>query len=119
MSKISIIFDFGILGEKEVEVKYQYSPGTPDVMYLPNGDPGYPGDPAELEILDVTLDGIRITQWLEGNDAFETTVFEEAAERHSSLEDGRDVDREEMRREMKEYAEDPLAWSKAAGVEEF
>lgn len=23
-------------------------PGTPDVMYLPNGDPGYPGEPPEF-----------------------------------------------------------------------
>lgn len=23
----------------------EYDPGSPDVHYLPNGDPGYPGDP--------------------------------------------------------------------------
>lgn len=27
-------------------------PGTPDVFYLPNGDPGYPGDPAEAMCTD-------------------------------------------------------------------
>jgi len=26
-----------------------YFEGTPDVRYLPNGDPGYPGDPPEYE----------------------------------------------------------------------
>ena len=26
-------------------VKNEYEPGTPDVHYLPNGDPGYPGEP--------------------------------------------------------------------------
>ncbi len=29
---------------------WSYSPATPDVWYLSNGDPGYPGDPAECEI---------------------------------------------------------------------
>ena len=29
---------------------YNYTPETPDVMYLPNGDPGYPGEAAELEV---------------------------------------------------------------------
>lgn len=32
-----------------------YFPGTPDVWYLPNGDPGYPGDPPEVEILDLKV----------------------------------------------------------------
>lgn len=27
-------------------------PGTPDVFYLPNGDPGYPGDPPEAMCTD-------------------------------------------------------------------
>jgi len=31
-------------------VSYSYSPGRPAVMYLRNGDPGYPADPAEIEI---------------------------------------------------------------------
>lgn len=26
-----------------------YLPSTPDVFYLSNGDPGYPGDPEEAE----------------------------------------------------------------------
>lgn len=42
--------------EVDVEVEYSYSPSTPDVMYLSNGDPGYPGDPEECEILSVKLD---------------------------------------------------------------
>lgn len=40
--------------EGELFVKYKYYPGTRDVYYLRNGDPGYPGDPAECEILEVT-----------------------------------------------------------------
>lgn len=30
--------------------EFNYTPGTPDVMYLSNGDPGYPGEPPELEL---------------------------------------------------------------------
>ena len=36
-----------------LKVEFNFHPGTPDVYYLPNGDPGYPGDPPELEILEV------------------------------------------------------------------
>jgi len=39
--------------ELPVVVEYTYSPGTPDVMYLSNGDPGHPGDPAECEVVAV------------------------------------------------------------------
>jgi hypothetical protein len=42
-------------GGFEVEIHFSASPGTPDVMYLPNGDPGYPGDPPELEVGDIWL----------------------------------------------------------------
>lgn len=40
-----------------VEVE-SYTPGTPDVMYLPNGDPGHPGDDEECEyaITGVAID---------------------------------------------------------------
>lgn len=38
-----------LLGEA-FDVDVNYAPATPDRMYLPNGDPGYPGDPAEYEL---------------------------------------------------------------------
>ena len=31
------------------EGELEYQPATPDVWYLSNGDPGYPGDPAEVD----------------------------------------------------------------------
>ncbi len=40
-------------GEVEVQVTGRYVPGTRDVMYLSNGDPGYPGDPSEGSIQSV------------------------------------------------------------------
>lgn len=36
--------------------EWDYYPGTPDVHTLRNGDPGYPGDPPELNILSLTSD---------------------------------------------------------------
>lgn len=44
-------------GDVECEVCFDYSPGRPGVHTLRNGDPGYPDDPAELEITAVMVDG--------------------------------------------------------------
>lgn len=41
--------------EMQLSVDFNYTPATPDVFYLPNGDPGYPGEPAELEVTAVWL----------------------------------------------------------------
>ena len=43
------------LGGHELRCQYDFSPGTPDVMYLPNGDPGYPGDPEEFSVTKIEL----------------------------------------------------------------
>ncbi len=32
-----------------VRIWFSYTPGRPAVMYLRNGDPGYPAEPAEVE----------------------------------------------------------------------
>ena len=39
-----------------LEVHFDYTPSTPDVMYMPNGDPGYPGNDEELTLTHVLLD---------------------------------------------------------------
>ncbi len=59
--------DFGNLGEHEVQVDYTYSAGRPGKMYMPNGDPGYPDEPAEAEILNVWLYGLDVLQYLTDN----------------------------------------------------
>jgi hypothetical protein len=48
------------------EVTFTYRPETPHVYYLRNGDPGYPGDPAELEIITVkhAKTGADVPDWL-------------------------------------------------------
>lgn len=63
----TVTFDFGNLGEHEVQVDYTYSAGRPGKMYMPNGDPGYPDEPAEVEILNVWLYGRDVLQYLTDN----------------------------------------------------
>lgn len=43
------------VGGQQLRCEYDYSPGTPDVHYLPNGDPGYPGDPEEFTVNKVFI----------------------------------------------------------------
>ena len=50
---IDYTLDLGEFGEREVMVHYTYSAGRPAVMYLRNGDPGYPEEPAEIEIFAI------------------------------------------------------------------
>ena len=37
------------------EVDYDYYPARPGVMTLPNGDPGYPPEPATMEVTGVKM----------------------------------------------------------------
>ncbi len=58
----TVTLDFGVLGERDVEVSYSYSPGRPGRMYMRNGDPGYPDEPAEVEILLVNFLGLDVLE---------------------------------------------------------
>lgn len=60
----TVTLDFGNIGEHEVQVDYTYSPGRPGKMYMPNGDPGYPDEPAEVEILNAWLYELDVLQYL-------------------------------------------------------
>lgn len=53
------------LGEIILDVTGDYSPGTPDVWYLLNGDPGYPGESEEFEIDTIEYMGKDITPVIE------------------------------------------------------
>ena len=46
---------------KSLPVRYEYEPGSPGRMYMPNGDPGYPPEPAELWITDVYIEGAWVS----------------------------------------------------------
>lgn len=48
-----------------VDVTFNFSPSTPDVWYLRNGDPGYPGDPAEVEITSIKIKGLELIDVLD------------------------------------------------------
>jgi len=45
--------DLGDLGEEKFWIDYSYLPGHPGVHTLRNGDPGYPPEGPEIEILHV------------------------------------------------------------------
>lgn len=40
-----------------IDVEVKFTPATDDVPYLYNGEPGHPGDPEEVEILEASIDG--------------------------------------------------------------
>jgi len=54
-----------ILGETILEVTGEYSPSTPDVHYLRNGNPGYPGESESFEIDTIEYEGKDITNLVE------------------------------------------------------
>jgi len=65
---ITMTLDLGALGEQDVTFAVIYSPATPDVRYLSNGDPGYPGDPAELEVISAKVGDVDIASLLPEDD---------------------------------------------------
>ncbi len=46
--------EFSLLSRLYVE--FDYSPGRPGKMYLRNGDPGYPDEPAEVEVTEIRFE---------------------------------------------------------------
>lgn len=83
--------------EHPLHVFYRIYPGRPGVRTLPNGDPGYPDEPPELEVIEVEHQGevaIPLTQdellevYLEQmDDNEETRLYEEAGEQDQEDED--------------------------------
>ncbi len=48
----------------DLEVEFDHTPYRPAVMYLRNGDPGYPAEGGDIEVTDVFLDGVSVVQLL-------------------------------------------------------
>ncbi len=46
-----------------LRIDFNYSPARPDVYYLPNGDPGYPGDPEEFDLAIPVLEARSGNRW--------------------------------------------------------
>lgn len=67
-----------LISDVELAVRYTYTPGLPERQYMPNGDPGHPAEPAEVEILAVRAGGVEITDLLAQHvlDRIETTLLE-------------------------------------------
>jgi len=40
--------------DEEYEITFEFRAGRPAVMYLRNGDPGYPADPDEIEFVSIS-----------------------------------------------------------------
>ena len=52
--RVEIEYSF-TMGNNFYESILMVSPSTPDVFYLGNGDPGYPGDPTNIDILKLFM----------------------------------------------------------------
>lgn len=64
MDKHTQTFSFLLEGaDIECEVEYTLSKGSPAVMYQRNGDPGWPAEPPELEVLNVSVSGQPVPIW--------------------------------------------------------
>ena len=60
MSYCAVIHAYGAT----FDVDFDYSTGRPGKMYMPNGDPGYPDEPAEVVINKISIDGEELTDLL-------------------------------------------------------
>ena len=47
--------DFNAYIELPITVEFDYSPCRPGCLYMPNGDPGYPDEPNELNITSINI----------------------------------------------------------------
>ena len=77
-----------ILGDQELEVKFDYTPEDPGVHTLPNGDPGYPPSPESIdEIISIKWGDIDVTdlvyEYFELDQMqFEEMLIDELKENH-------------------------------------
>jgi hypothetical protein len=90
----------------KIEVTYRYAPGSPAVMYQRNGDPGWPAEPAEIELINAQLldgDGLDPIQeqvnlwayeWLNG-DGYDQAVEHAESMSHPDPDDERDRRRDD------------------------
>ncbi len=62
--------------EDEQTITFEFRAGRPAVMYLRNGDPGYPADPDELEVVSITPGSVLLHD--EAQEWLHTDGFDEA-----------------------------------------
>jgi len=79
--------------EKEITVDYAYYPGCEAVMYLANGDPGYPAEAEEIEVTAIyfEVDGKQedVTRFFTGEqlEAVGEAILEEGIDDGPDCED--------------------------------
>ena len=66
--KIDTGYPSMLISYKEVEmvIEYEATPYVPAVWYLSNGDPGYPAEGGEFNIMDVLVEDVSIANLLSG-----------------------------------------------------
>ena len=72
-----VLVDAGIMGTLTIDYVVMYSPATPDKWYMPNGDPGYPGDPEELEVLEAKNGVVDLLPLLQDEPIFHEAVLDQ------------------------------------------
>lgn len=90
--------------EINVKVEYSYYAGCPGKMYMANGDPGYPEEPASIDILSIkeaeTNREILDEELSDSTrERLEDECMEHAADYALSVEEDRAIDRYEGRLE--------------------
>lgn len=98
------------LGDTEAWVEYEYSPGRAGVHTLPNGDPGFPDDPAELAVLNVLVNGRMVDADLFAPavlEQWEQAITDIEADAAAVLQDGPDADPEDDEAEADEWDAEP------------
>jgi len=72
--------------EDEQEITFEFRAGRPEVRTLRNGDPGYPADPDEVEVVSVSPGSVLLhdeaQEWLD-SDGFDDAIAI-AAEDHEA-----------------------------------
>ena len=54
-AEIETVIDADNVAYPLISIEYSFLPGSPAVMYQRNGDPGWPADPDEIEMLSAVL----------------------------------------------------------------
>lgn len=57
---MSFTTTFYLPDDEPLVVEFDITPGRPGRLYLSNGDPGYPPEPAEVDIISVLRAGTEI-----------------------------------------------------------
>jgi len=74
-----IVLDEKTEDEVKVQVEYDYSQAEPMVRYYPDGS-GYPGSPAMIEVVSVTLHSGRELDWAKLSESTRESIEEKCWE---------------------------------------